>query len=76
VQLVRKPPATAPDEPEDEPERLPGSPVSVGRPVRVAVQASSAGDDPELSAYNDYLSWLAEHPGARPADYPGYSTKK
>ena len=27
--------------------------------------------DPELAAYNRYLAWLAAHPGAGPADYPG-----
>jgi len=29
-------------------------------------------DDPELAAYNRYLAWLNAHPGARPADYPGW----
>jgi hypothetical protein len=75
VQLARKPAAPADEPPEDEPEQLPGAPVTVGRPVRVAVPAAEAADDPELAAYNDYLAWLAEHPGARPADYPGYSKK-
>jgi hypothetical protein len=27
--------------------------------------------DADLAAYNLYLRWLADHPGARPADYPG-----
>jgi hypothetical protein len=27
--------------------------------------------DADLAAYNHYLRWLADHPGARPADYPG-----
>ncbi|GAB1645493.1 hypothetical protein [Krasilnikovia sp. MM14-A1259] len=47
--------------------------VSVRRPVRVPVtpSATSGADDPELAAYNDYLAWLAAHPGARPTDYPG-----
>jgi hypothetical protein len=39
--------------------------------VRVPVAAARSEDDPELTAYNDYLSWLAAHPGARPSDYPG-----
>lgn len=77
VQLARKPAAPAPKE--AEPERLPGTPVTAGRPVRVAVQvaiqAPPSADDPELDAYNDYLTWLREHPEARAGDYPGYSTK-
>ncbi|MEU4419390.1 hypothetical protein AB0F81_02110 [Actinoplanes sp. NPDC024001] len=50
-----------------------GAPVTLGRPVRVTAPAAAAQDnpDPALDAYNDYLSWLAAHPGARPADYPG-----
>jgi DNA-binding transcriptional regulator of glucitol operon len=59
-------------EPEPAQERLPGAPVTVGRPVRVpATTATDESDDPELAAYNDYLAWLAAHPGARPSDYPG-----
>jgi hypothetical protein len=47
-------------------------PVRVGRPVRVPTAAGAEGaDDPELSAYNAYLVWLRDHPGARPLDYPG-----
>jgi hypothetical protein len=45
--------------------------VTVGRPVRVATPTVSGGTDPELDAYNAYLSWLNAHPGARPGDYPG-----
>jgi DNA-binding transcriptional regulator of glucitol operon len=53
-------------------QRLPGAPVTVGRPVRVPTRpVAPAEDDPELVAYNDYLSWLAAHPGARPGDYRG-----
>jgi len=52
-------------------------PVTVRRPVRVPVTAPapSAEDDPELAAYNDYLGWLAAHPGARPSDYPGQRSR-
>ena len=28
-------------------------------------------DDPELSAYNRYLAWLAANPDRRPSEYPG-----
>jgi hypothetical protein len=62
----------APPAPE-RPVRRPGDPVTVGRPVRVPVRpvAPVPDDDPALAAYNDYLAWLAAHPDARPADYPG-----
>jgi len=59
------------------PRSVPGQdpPVTVRRPVRVPVAgAAPADDDPELAAYNDYLGWLAAHPGARPSDYPSRRT--
>ncbi|WIM97560.1 hypothetical protein ACTOB_001091 [Actinoplanes oblitus] len=81
IQLHRRKLGSA-GEPADEsaaapaPERDPDAPVALGRPVRVAVRAAEPGAaDPELDAYNDYLAWLAEHPGARPADYPGRIVK-
>jgi hypothetical protein len=58
-------------EPAEPPEPRQQSGVTIGRPVRVPVAATRVEDDPELTAYNDYLSWLAAHPGARPSDYPG-----
>jgi DNA-binding transcriptional regulator of glucitol operon len=60
-------------EPAAQPQRLPGEPVTVGRPVRVPARpaAPASEDDPALAAYNDYLAWLAAHPNARPGDYPG-----
>jgi DNA-binding transcriptional regulator of glucitol operon len=61
-----------PSTPQPTPPRRPGAPVTVGRPVRVPARAAApAEDDPELAAYNDYLAWMAAHPGAGPADYPG-----
>jgi DNA-binding transcriptional regulator of glucitol operon len=76
VQLYRKKaqPAVdelAPRELPQEQEDLSGKPVTVGRPVRVAVRSENHADDPELVAYNDYLAWLNANPGARPSDYPG-----
>jgi DNA-binding transcriptional regulator of glucitol operon len=71
---ARQAPAERPAaQPAETPERLPGAPVTVGRPVRVPTRATATAtdDDPELAAYNDYLSWLAAHPFARPGDYPG-----
>jgi DNA-binding transcriptional regulator of glucitol operon len=78
VQVARKAPPENEDpaEPTQASERLPGAPVTVGRPVRVAVPAATVEDDPELAAYNDYLAWLAAHPGARPGDYPGHRAGK
>ena len=75
LRKARGEPEPGPPEEEEQPERLPGAPVTVSRPVRVAVRRSTAEDDPELDAYNDYLAWLAANPGARPADYPGHLKK-
>ena len=75
AQLARHGAPDPADQPPADPERLPGAPVTVGRPVRVPVPGAPTEDDPELSAYNDYLAWLAAHPGARPGDYPGYIAK-
>lgn len=78
IQHTRRPPDPAPEEPAAQPERRPGAPVTVGRPVRIAARSAApdtdndpVGDDPALTAYNDYLAWLAAHPNARPGDYPG-----
>ncbi|GIE81517.1 hypothetical protein Aph02nite_74670 [Actinoplanes philippinensis] len=79
VQLARRKaagePVTAPEPPAPPAPAGRGAPVTLGRPVRVAVgQATGDAPDPELDAYNDYLAWLAAHPGARPSDYPGRIT--
>ena len=71
VQLARRRAAGEPG-PAAAAETKPGSAISPGRPVRVPSRPAAAdpgADDPELTAYNDYLAWLAAHPGARPADY-------
>jgi hypothetical protein len=68
VQHHRHGPAPAPAIQKPDPE---ADGVTVRRPVRVPVAAAPAEDDPRLTAYNDYLSWLAAHPGAGPNDYPG-----
>ncbi|MFC4072207.1 hypothetical protein [Actinoplanes subglobosus] len=79
VQLAKRKaagePLTAAERPAPPSPAVPGAPVTLGRPVRVTVEpAEGATPDPELDAYNDYLAWLAAHPGARPSDYPGRIT--
>ncbi|MGW4500079.1 hypothetical protein ACWENR_15880 [Micromonospora sp. NPDC004336] len=61
-------PADAGTRPADAPAR----PV-VRRPVRVARVPAPVhgGDDADLAAYNHYLQWLNDNPGAKPGDYPG-----
>lgn len=84
IQLERRA-ARAADQDEPAPDRetqpvpqqvtRPDAAVTVRRPVRVPVATTSpVADDPELAAYNEYLGWLAAHPGARPGDYPGRRT--
>jgi DNA-binding transcriptional regulator of glucitol operon len=56
----------------DEPVRI-SEPVlvrarDVARPVEVAAAPVDEAD-PELAEYNRLLTWLAENPGSRPADY-------
>lgn len=53
-----------------------GRPVLAGRTVTAATDGDTAASDPALVEYNRLLAWLAEHPGARPADYPGTSLKE
>jgi DNA-binding transcriptional regulator of glucitol operon len=63
----------AADQPAAEPVEKPQPATAFRRPVRTARQpiGYDESSDPELAAYNRYLAWLNEHPGARPADYPG-----
>jgi hypothetical protein len=52
----------------------PPPPPSVPDDLRIEVPTrptSAPAEDAEVSAYNDYLAWLAAHPGARPRDYHG-----
>ena len=55
-------------------------PVRIAEPVLVrardvaplavaAVEPAQVESDPELAEYNRLLTWLAENPGSRPADY-------
>ncbi|MFV2010496.1 MULTISPECIES: hypothetical protein [unclassified Micromonospora] len=57
------------------PKNAPSREETFGRPVRVrsapGVTAAPGPDDPELSAYNNYLAWLNANPHARAGDYPG-----
>lgn len=78
VQLVRRGDPQPETPPPAGQERLPGAPVTLGRPVRVPSRrtADAGADDPELAAYNDYLAWLAAHPGAGPGDYPGKQSSR
>ncbi|MEH0970974.1 hypothetical protein V6U77_07515 [Micromonospora sp. CPCC 205546] len=54
------------------PADAPTRPV-VRRPVRVARGSAAAdgAEDGDLAAYNHYLQWLNDNPGAKPGDYPG-----
>jgi len=75
IQVERRVREPEPDDSQHQ-ERLPGAPVTVGRPVRIENRtAAPDDDDPDLAAYNDYLTWLAAHPNARPGDYPGARTR-
>lgn len=51
----------------------PSHPAPRRRPVvtRRPATVPPADEDPQLAAYNRYLAWLRENPGARPGDYPG-----
>jgi hypothetical protein len=68
VQHERRADRPAEPAPPDDPD----APVRIGRPVRVAGRPTAADpEDPEVAAYNEYLAWMAAHPGAAPGDYPG-----
>ncbi|HWS31543.1 MAG TPA: hypothetical protein VN408_02240 [Actinoplanes sp.] len=79
MQLARRKAAGMPltdAEPETPAAAGPDAPVTLGRPVRVAVARPAEAADPELDAYNDYLAWLAAHPGAGPSDYRARARNK
>jgi DNA-binding transcriptional regulator of glucitol operon len=40
-------------------------------PVRSRPAAAQDDADPQLRAYNEYLTWLNADPSRRPGDYPG-----
>jgi len=63
--------APPPPEPKPAPAAGFGRPVLVERPPTPAIDTDTDAGDPALAAYNRLLAWLAAHPGARPADYPG-----
>jgi hypothetical protein len=72
---VPAPPEYAPGEPpaSSTPAAAPVAPAR--RPVITRRVRTEAADvergDADLAAYNHYLRWLADHPHARPVDYPG-----
>jgi hypothetical protein len=43
--------------------------ITVRRTTAAVSPEADEVADADLAAYNDYLDWLAAHPGARPADY-------
>ena len=57
-------PAPPPSVPDDLRIELPTRPAPAPAPP-------ADDDDPQSSAYNEYLAWLAAHPEARPGDWPG-----
>jgi DNA-binding transcriptional regulator of glucitol operon len=61
----------------DEDQTTTPSPRSTAEKRRPRSQAAyDDSDDPQLAAYNHYLSWLNAHPHATPADYPGPPASK
>ncbi|WP_433387175.1 hypothetical protein [Micromonospora sp. KLBMP9576] len=50
-----------------------GTRPAVRRPVRVVrvPAAPAGGEDGDLAAYNHYLRWRNDNPGASSGDYPG-----
>jgi hypothetical protein len=57
------------DETRADPDAKPAPPPL--RPRVPVTRPPDDADDPELSAYNRYLAWLAAHPDRRPSEYPG-----
>jgi DNA-binding transcriptional regulator of glucitol operon len=57
-----------PDTPPQAAPAAPADPMLTSVPLR-ARQTPDSDQDGDLSAYNDYLAWLAEDPSRRPADY-------
>jgi hypothetical protein len=74
VRAARKGARPAPET--AEPAAAPVSGLLASVPVRPRPVAGEGDTDPQLNAYNEYLTWLNADPNRRPADYPGQSDSR
>jgi hypothetical protein len=67
------------DAPPDGTAEAPAAPASgllSSAPLPPRPVAEEGDADPQLRAYNEYLTWLNADPGRKPADYPGQSDSR